>query len=168
MLHVSYGLLLLFKGALVDLLYVLAVCDFLFASVWVLLVRTKDRLDFVIELVTSVAHEKDLKCLFDSDFALVLLVVHEELDQIEQLARLQISLVVDATLVHSHEFFFGNVAIQIVIDLPDDQVDFTTAWLAAQILEHVRQVNGSNLVLGILWLLGVYTAKRDYQQCNLI
>lgn len=78
-----------FERALLDLLHVLAVGDLLVRPVLVLFLFPKDGFDLVVKLVTAVTHKQNLEGLFDGDPALKGLVVHQELNKVEELARLQ-------------------------------------------------------------------------------
>ena len=68
------------------------------------------------------ANEENLESLFDSHFTLELLVVHEELDQVEELPWLLVLVVADAALVHRLVLCLAHFAIEVVIHLPDDGV----------------------------------------------
>ena len=65
-----------FKGARLYFVNILAICDFFVRAVWVFLFFTEDSLDLVVQLVTAVSYEQDLKGLLYSDAALEGLVVH--------------------------------------------------------------------------------------------
>ena len=53
-----------------DLLNVLTVSDFTLRAILVLLLVTENVFDFLIKLVTAMAHEQDLKGFFDGNGAL--------------------------------------------------------------------------------------------------
>ncbi len=119
--------LLLFKGAFIDLVYILSIGDFPFRSVSILffaalgceqlIILLEDGLDLFIETVSTIAHIENLQSLFNSHSALESLVVHKELDNVKQLAWLETSLIRDTSLVHSLEFLFADIAIEIIINL---------------------------------------------------
>jgi hypothetical protein len=77
------------ERALLNLLHVLAVGDLLIGPVLVLFLLPEDGFDLVVKFVTTVTHKQNLEGLFDGDPALKGLVVHQELNKVEQLARLQ-------------------------------------------------------------------------------
>ena len=65
-----------FKGARLYFVNILAICDFFVRAVWVFLFFPEDSLDLVVQLVTAVSYEQNLKGLLYSDAAFESLVVH--------------------------------------------------------------------------------------------
>ena len=116
-------LLLLKKCSLIDLLNIFSICDLLFTSIIILIINTKDCFDFLIEMVSSVSHEKNLKCHFNGNFTSEVRVVHQEHDKVVKFPWFKTGLVRDAPLVHSKEFAFINVTIKIIINFPDDKIN---------------------------------------------
>ena len=76
----------------------------------------EDGTNLIIEALTTVAHVEDLQSFFDCDAALEGLVVHQELHEVEKLARLEPSLIRNATLVHGQEFLLAHITVQIIIN----------------------------------------------------
>ena len=75
-----------FQCSRLNLVNIFAVGDFFVRTVGVLFLFTKDRLDFVVQLITAISNEQNLERLFDSDTTFKGLVVHKELNQIEKFA----------------------------------------------------------------------------------
>ena len=73
--------------------------------------------NLVVQAFTTVAHIENLQCLLDCDATLESLVVHEELHEVEQFARLQTSLVRDATLIHCVVLVTTHITVEIIIYL---------------------------------------------------
>ena len=119
---------------------------------------TEDSLDFFIQILTTVAHEEDLECLFDGDTSLEVRVIHEEGDKVVQLAWFKIREVSDASLVHGLKLLPVDVTIEIIINLPDDELDVRLGWPTAQELEATSDVHGSDLVV-VFSLSGVTRAE---------
>ena len=57
------------------------------------------------------ADEQDLEGLLDGDACAEVFVVHEEGDEVVELAGLKVLLVADAPLVHSLKFLLGHVTV---------------------------------------------------------
>ena len=68
------------------------------------------------------AHEKNLQGLFDGDASAEVLVVHEERDEVVELARLQILMIADAALVHDLELLARDKTVQVVIHFLSDKI----------------------------------------------
>merc|ERR1719464_304154 len=147
------------QGSRKDLLNILTVGNLALRTVRVLLVVTKDVLDLSVQVLTSVTHEKDLKCFFDSDGTSERLIVHEELDEVVELSWLEIQVVADAALVHGLELLLVHEAIEIVIDFPNDQVDFRLGWFVSEELQCSGNIHRSNFVLMVLWFGVVSSAE---------
>ena len=71
----------------------------------------EDGADFVVQALSAVSHIEDLEGLLDSDATLEGLVIHEELDQVEELPRLETSLIVNAPFVHCVILIATHVAV---------------------------------------------------------
>ena len=140
------------------LAHVLAVCDGLLFTGVVAGIIAENSSDLLIELCTTVTHEQDLEGLLDGDAGAEVLVVHEESYEIVELAGLEVLLVADTPLVHSLKFVLGYVTVEVVIDLPDNELNFGTSGLATEELEGTGDVHGRNLVQVIL-LSGVTSGK---------
>ena len=78
------------------------------------------------------AHEENLESLFDGHASLEVLIVHEERHQVVELSWLEVARVRNATFVHSLEFELADITVQIVIDLPDDELNIGAGWAAAE------------------------------------
>jgi len=95
----------LVKGSLIDLLNILSIGDTsFFRAIWVSVILTEDRLDLEIEIDSSVTDEKNLEGFFNGNTALEGLIVHEELDKVEELSRFKVLQVIDTSLIHGHKF----------------------------------------------------------------
>ena len=107
---------LLVEGTARNLADVLFIGDrLLLTRVFIALFFAEDGLDFLIEVLTAVAHKENLEGLLDCDSSAEVLVVHEESDKVVELTGLQVQVVADASLVHGLEFLLGNETVQIVI-----------------------------------------------------
>ena len=145
-----------------DFVHILAIRDrWLFGSVLVSLFFTKDGLNLLVKVLTAVAHEENLEGLLDGDATLEVLIVHEERHQVVQLAGLQIAWVRDASLVHSLELLLANETVQVVIDLPNDELNIGTGWAAAQELQSTSDIHSADLVMIIL--LRRVTAAEEFE-----
>ena len=92
-----------------------------------LLLISKDLFNVLLEQVrVRVAYVDKLEGILYSDFAPAGQVVHEKLHQVEEVAWLQASFVKNATFVHQREFVLVDLAVQILVHLPNPLVDF---WL---------------------------------------
>ena len=54
---------------------------------------------------------------------------------------------------------FVYITVKVIVDLPDNQIDFRFRWPHAQELQGSCDVHGSNLVLVVFWLSFVTGAK---------
>lgn len=156
------------ERAVLNLVDVLSVGNFFIRTVLVLFFVAEDGLDLVVELVTTVSDEENLECLLNGDASLERLIVHQELNEVEQLAGFESGfeavlsselLAHDAALVHGQEFVVVDMTVQIIIDLPNDQTHLSPGWAQAQELEDTGDIHGANFIL-VLWeLLCVYSQE---------
>ena len=150
---------MLVEGPLVDSLHILAIGDAsLLRAVRTGIVLSKDSLDLVIEHHSTVTHIQNLEGLFDGDTALKSLVIHEELDEVEELSWLEVGMVRDATLIHGHELLLGHETIQVVINFPNDQLNLSLGWSAPKEEKSLGDVHGTDLV-SVLSLVLVLLAE---------
>ena len=133
----------------------------LFGSVLVSLLLTKDGLDLLVKVLTSVAHVKNLEGLFDSDATLEVLVVHQESHEVVQLAWLQVGWVANATLVHRLELLLADETVQVVIDLPNDELDVGARRTAPKELKCASDVHRTDLI--VVLLLGSVTTAQELE-----
>ncbi len=138
----------------VDLTHVFAESDGLLNTIGILLVIAEDGTNLFVQAVASIPDEQDLEGLLDGYRALEGLIVHEELGQVEQLAGFQADGVGDATLVHGAELLAGHQAIEVVINLPNDEVHLGLGGLAAKELQDAGQVDVGYLILVGFSLVG--------------
>ena len=75
----------------------------------------KYRSDLIIKAFSAVSHIEYLQGFFYGNAPLECLVIHEELDYVEQLARLQASFVRDASFIHGLEFLFADKTIEVIV-----------------------------------------------------
>ena len=137
-----------------DFVHVLAIGDrWLLGRVLVPLLFSKDGLDLFIKVLTAVTHEKNLQGLFDRNASLEVLIVHQERNQVVELTGFEVAWIRDATLVHSLEFLLANVTVQVVIDLPDNELDLGACGLAAEELKSAGDVHSGDLVKVVLLAL---------------
>ena len=143
------GLEVVLERAILYFFEVDLVVDFLVRAVGVLFLVPKNVLDLLVELLASVAHKQNLEGLLDGNLTLEGLVVHQKLREVEQLLRLVLwvesvlaaqFLGDDAPLVHGEEFVVVDIAVQIVVHLPDDLLDVVARGVQAQELEHASHV----------------------------
>ena len=121
-----HDLLLFFKCSSVDLFNIFSECDFLFTAISVLLLiplyvqqntnLPKDCFNFIIEALSTVSHVENLQSLFNGNSSLESLIIHQELDQIEQFSRLKSSIIRNTSFVHCLELFFAHIPIKIIIN----------------------------------------------------
>ena len=138
---------LLGEGSACDLVHILAVGNRgLLTCLPIALFFAEDGLDFLIEVLTSMTHEENLKGLFDGDLTLEVLVVHEEGDKVVELAGLEVLSVANAALVHRFKFGLGDETVKVIIDLPDDEIDIGACWSASEELKGACNVHGADLV----------------------
>ena len=94
-----------------------------------------------------VAHIDEFEGIFDGDFVPAGQVVHEELDEVEEVARFKSSFVENASFVHESELVFVDFSIKVLIYFPDPLIYF---WLAVgetqfgQHSNHVFLVDGQS------------------------
>mmetsp|Transcript_1338 Transcript_1338/g.3306 ORF Transcript_1338/g.3306 Transcript_1338/m.3306 type:complete len:221 (-) Transcript_1338:164-826(-) len=119
--------------------------------------------DLVVELAAAVAHEDDLQCLLDTDLSSLLLVVHQELGQVEQVSGLHSRRVRDATLVHGQELVPPDHVVQVVVDLPDPELDL----LSGRLVPELHQRVGDLLPTELFVLLGVQPLEDALQRVEL-
>lgn len=98
------------------------------------------------------ANEQNLQGLLNGYSSFENLVVHEELGQIVELARLKTGLVVATPLVHNLELILVYEAVEVVVDFPDVEGDLRAQQLEAKEGQHLHQVCRSDLLL-LGWLL---------------
>ena len=146
---------MLFDGSRVDFVEVLAEGDRLFSTVSVFLVLVEDGFDFEVEAVTPVSDEQDLKSFFDRYSSAITFVVHEELSQVVELSWLKTALVVSASLVHDLEFVLADVAVEVVVDLPDVEGHFGPQQLKTKPRQLLHEIRWTNLILVLLSLLRI-------------
>ena len=146
---------MLFDGSRVDFVEVLAEGDGLFSTVSVFLVLVEDGFDFEVEAVTPVSDEQDLKSFFDRYSSSIAFVVHEELSQVVKLAWLKTALVVSASLVHDLEFVLADVAVEVVVDLPDVEGHLGPQQLKTKPRQLLHEIRWTNLILVLLSLLRI-------------
>ena len=153
---------MLVQGSPRDFVHILAIGDgWLLRGVLVPLLFSKDGLDLFIKVLTAMTHEKNLQGLFDGDASLEVLIVHQERDQVVELARFEVAWVGDAALVHSLEFLLANVTVQVVINLPNDELDIGASWAASEELQRARNVHRTNLI--VVFLLGGVTGAQELE-----
>ena len=134
-----------------DFVHILAIGDrWLLRGVLVPLLFSKDGLDLFVKVLTAVTHEKNLQGLFDRDASLEVLIVHQERNQVVELTGFEVAWVGDAALVHSLEFCLANVTVQVIIDLPNDELDISASWAASEELKRARDVHSTNLIVVLL------------------
>ena len=139
---------MLIESAPRDFIHIFAISDrLLLRAVLFSLFFAEDGSNFLIEILTTVAHEKDLECLFNGDTSSELCIVHEEGYKVVKLTGLEITEVSDASLVHGLKLLPVDVTIEIIIDLPDDELDVRLGWPTTQELEATSDVHGSDLVV---------------------
>ena len=96
---------MLVKGSLIDLLNILSISNAsFFRAIWVSVILTEDRLDLEIEIDSSMTDEKNLEGFFNGNATLEGLIVHEELDKVEELSWFKVLQVIDTSLIHGHKF----------------------------------------------------------------
>ena len=88
----------------------------------------------------GVAYIDELESVLDGDFAPAGQVVHQKLHQVEEVAWLQASFVKNATLVHQREFVLVDLAVQILVHLPNPLVDFWLVVGEAQLSQNTDHV----------------------------
>lgn len=67
-------------------------------------------------------------------------VIHQKLDEIEEISGLEASLIEDASLIHEGKLVLIDFAIEILIDFPDPLVDFGLAVGEAELGQHADDV----------------------------
>ena len=92
------------------------------------------------------AHEQNLEGLFNRDAALEVLIVHQERHQVVELTGLEVARIRDATLVHSLELLLADETVQVIIDLPNDQVDVGASRPASKELKCASNIHCADLV----------------------
>ena len=153
--HYLPRLLESFQSLRINFFDVLSKRDHLLRAVRVRLVLSEDSGDLGVEILSAVSHVHDLESLLDGDLASEGFVVHEELDQVEQLAQLEASDVADDSLVHGHVLLLGDVTVQVLVDFPDNKSDFSLQRLETQEGKNLEQVSWADLVLELLLFVGV-------------
>ena len=103
-------------------------------------------------------HEQNLERLLDGDAPLEVLIVHQERDQVVELSWLEIAGVGNATLVHRLELLLADETVQVVIDLPNDQLDVCARRPAPEELKRASDVHRAYLIV-VLLLCSVATAQ---------
>ena len=98
---------------------------------------------------------QDLEGFFNSNAALESRVEHKELNDVEELSGFEAGRVGDASLVHDAELLLGYISIEIVVDLPNDEVHIGLGRLAAEELQYTGEIKGSDLILVVVRLGGV-------------
>ena len=142
--------------------HIFAVGDrWLLRSVLVSLLLTEDGLDFFVKVLTSMTHEQNLQGLLDSDPSLEVLIVHQERDQVVELSWLEIAWVRDATLVHRLELLLADETVQVVIDLPNDELDVGARRTAPEELKCASDVHRTDLI--VVLLLGSVTTAQELE-----
>mmetsp|Transcript_30777 Transcript_30777/g.91461 ORF Transcript_30777/g.91461 Transcript_30777/m.91461 type:complete len:265 (-) Transcript_30777:315-1109(-) len=99
--------------------------------------RAKDLLKLVVELRTPVPQVHDLHCFLQADEPAAILVVHDELDDVKEAARLVACLVVSPPCVHCLELKPRHASVAVVIDLPNHVLGLATHRLVAERLEQL-------------------------------
>ena len=134
-----------------DFVHILAIGDRgLFRSVLVALFLAKDGLNLFIKVLTAMTDEKNLESLLNSDTSLEVLIVHEESNQVVKLSGLEVAGVGNATLVHSFELKLADETVEIIIDLPNDELNIGASWAASKELKSASNVQSTDLVVVVL------------------
>lgn len=135
---------------LVNLFQVLSESNFFVGAILILFLITEDSLDLFVKSITTVAHEENLKGLFNGDTALEGLIVHQELNKVEQFAWFKSwgqavltgkLLGDDTATVHSDELVLGDVTVQVIIDFPNDESNVVTVWTLSKELEDTSDIH---------------------------
>jgi len=82
---------------------------------------------FLEEFRVGVAHVDEFEGVFHGYLVPAAKVIHEELDQIEEVPGFEARLVEDAALVHEGELILVDLSVEVFVNFPDPLVDF---WLA--------------------------------------
>ena len=145
-----------------DFVHILAISDRrLFRSVLIPLFFSKDGLNLLVKILTTMAHEQNLEGLFNRDAPLEVLIVHQERHQVVELTGLEVARIRDATLVHSLEFLLADETVQVIIDLPNDELDVGACRSASEELERASDVHRANLI--VIVLLGSVAAAQKLE-----
>jgi len=106
-------------------------------------------------------HEQDLQSLFDGDTSLEVLIVHQEGYQVVELAWLQVAWIRDAALVHRLELLLAHETVQIIVDLPNDELNIGAGRAATQELKRAGNVHRADLV--VIVSLGSVAAAQEFE-----
>ena len=143
---------LLGQGTPRDFVHILAIGDRrLLRGFLVALFFAEDGLDLFIKVLTAVTHEKNLQSLLNGDTSLEVLIVHEECHQVVELSGFEVTGVRNAPLVHSFKLKLANETVQIVIDLPNDELDVGACGPASKELKRACNVHCADLVVVVLF-----------------
>ena len=77
--------------------------------------------DLSLHLLSPMSHIQKLKCLLNRYCSLEVFVIHQELNKVIQLSGLQTNIIGYDTFVHGQVLILRNIAVKIVIHLPNDE-----------------------------------------------
>ena len=75
------------------------------------------------EIRVRVSHVNQFKSIFNCDFISAGEVVHQKLNQVEEISGFETGLIEDAAFVHESKFVFIDLSVKIFIDFPDPLVN---------------------------------------------
>jgi len=79
------------------------------------------------EIRVRVSYIDQLQSILDCDLISAGQIVHEELHQVKEVARLESSLIKNASLVHEGKFVLVDLSVKVLIDFPNPLINL---WLA--------------------------------------
>lgn len=95
---------------------------------------------FLEQVWVIIADVDQFECVFNGDFVPAGEVVHEELDEIEEVSGFEAGIVEDAALVHECELVLVDFSVEILVDFPDPLVHFGLAVGEVEFGEHADDV----------------------------
>lgn len=140
-------LLSLFKIPFSHLLQVFLKKDLSFLTIFGFLSLLKNVPNVVLKLFW-VSYVNQLQRIFDSNFPPAGNIIHQELDQIEEVPRLEPGFIKDASFIHECELVLIYAAIEVLIDLPQPLVNFGFIIREVQLGQDPDDVFLVELVLG--------------------
>ena len=106
-----------------------------------LLPFSEDLEDVLLEQIWIwISDVDEFQGILDGDLASAGEVVHQELDEIEEVSGLEASLIEDASFVHEGKLVFVDLSVQVLVDLPDPLVHLWFAVGEGELGEHPNHV----------------------------
>mmetsp|Transcript_5756 Transcript_5756/g.19026 ORF Transcript_5756/g.19026 Transcript_5756/m.19026 type:complete len:218 (+) Transcript_5756:1241-1894(+) len=100
----------------------------------------KNLLQLRIQQASPMTKKQDLHGFLHGNCSIVVLVVHEEFDDVKQPTRLVSCLVISTAMIHRLELWPVHALVTIIVHLPNHVFDVRLFCFVAQLLKHSAQL----------------------------